>query len=103
MNSPITPGALLSADSVFERFVDQVFSPILQLIIGGSLVVYFFTVFMYFWMSHTGKQVEAQKLLRTHILYGTIGLFILFSIGGILGVFGDWFGNGETIILGPGR
>jgi hypothetical protein len=32
---------------------------------------------------NTGKQ---------HLLWGTIGLFIIFSVGGILGIFSSMFG-----------
>lgn len=77
-------------EKVFENVVTQIFNPLYQLAIGVALIYFFYGVFKFIVDLNNPDEKNTGK---AHLLYGTIGLFILLSIGGIMRVFNDLFGG----------
>lgn len=80
----------MSGDDVLAAVTTELFMPLYELAIGISAVYFLYGVAKYvFDLNNPEKQTYG----RSHMLYGTIGLFIVLSVGGILGIFGDIFGG----------
>jgi hypothetical protein len=85
----------MSAETdLFTRFMNDIFAPIYGLGLGLSFAYFLFGAMMYMWQMNNE---EARSKSRQHLLWGGIGLFIMFSIGGLMkllsGVFGGIFGS----------
>ncbi len=77
--------------SFFNELVDTILTPLIGLISAGTLVYFLFGVMRYF--IDKDQNEEARTKLRTHLTWGLLGLFIIFSIGGIIS-FVSSFGGG---------
>lgn len=75
---------------LFTRFVTDIFSPIYQLALGLSFAYFLFGAMMYMWQMN---KEEAREKSRQHLLWGGIGLFIMFSIGGLMKILSSIFGG----------
>jgi hypothetical protein len=83
----------MNGDQVFERVVTEVLSPLYELIASVAFVYFLYGVVMFI----IGMNDPEKKTIgKQHMLYGTIGLFIILSVGGILKVFNDVF-NGMFV------
>ena len=77
-------------DTILQKVVEEVFNPLYQLMVGVAVIYFFYGVFMFIVNMH---DPDKKNLGKGHLLYGTIGLFIIFSVGGILGMFNSIFGG----------
>lgn len=79
-----------SADAVLQKIVTEIFSPLYQLVASIAFIYFLYGVakFIYDLRNPTDKATGKQ-----HLLWGLIGLFIIFSVGGILNLFGSIFGE----------
>lgn len=68
-----------------HRISDVILTPIVWLLTGGAMV-YFFWGLANFILSSDSKVKENGK---QHMIYGVVGLFIIFSVWGIIGFVGD--------------
>ncbi len=70
-------------EQVLSSVVTEIFSPIYQAVVGVSIVYFFYGVAKYiFDMNNPEKKTNG----RSHLLWGTVGMFIILSVGGILQV-----------------
>lgn len=65
------------------KIIAEFFSPLYQLAVGFAFVYFLYGVVKFI---YNINNPEEKKLGRNHMLYGLIGLFIIFSVGGILSV-----------------
>lgn len=79
-----------NGDQILQKVVTYFFSPLYQLCVAIA-VVYFLYGVMRFVMDLNDPQ--SKNLGKAHLLYGTIGLFIIFSVGGFLRYFNEFFGG----------
>ena len=79
-----------TADGIFQKIVTEIFTPMYQLVVAMAFIYFMYGVakFIYDLRNPTEKATGKQ-----HLLWGLIGLFIIFSVGGILNLFGSMFGN----------
>lgn len=82
--------AVVSGEEVFQNVLTNIFSPIYQLCVGIALVYFFWGVFMFIKNMHEPDEMNNGK---RHLLWGTVGLFIILSVGGILPIFTNIFGG----------
>jgi hypothetical protein len=75
---------------LFAQFVNNILTPLYQLLLGLSFAYFLFGAMMYMWRM---DQEEVREKARQHLLWGTIGLFIMFSIGGLITLFTNIFGS----------
>ena len=80
----------MNSEQIFENVITQVFNPLYQLSVGIAFCYFLYGAVKYIiYLSHPEKKNEG----RSHLLWGTIGLFIMVSIGGILKFFNDFLGG----------
>lgn len=72
-----------NADAIFVKFAENILSPIYQLALGISLAYFLFGVMMFVFSMNNE---EARSKGKAHLLYGTLGLFIMFSIGALFNI-----------------
>ena len=80
--------AALNPDDVLQRVVAEIFTPVYQVVVGVSFLYFLYGVLKFIYdMNHPAEKNDGKN----HLLWGTVGLFIIFSVGGILQVFGGFF------------
>ncbi len=78
------------ADQILSKVATEIFTPLYQLAVGVTLLYFLFGVAKYVLDL---SNPEKKTFGRSHLLWGTVGLFIVLSVGGILNVAGGVFGN----------
>jgi len=63
------------------KFLDQVLNPAVKLLFGAAVVYFIWGVFMYV---RKGDSDVAKTEGKNHVLWSTIGLFIMTSVWGIM-------------------
>ena len=80
----------VSGDQILQNVVSYLLSPLYQLC-AAIAIVYFLYGAMKFVMDLNDP--EKKNVGKNHLLYGTIGLFIILSVGGLLRYFNEFFGG----------
>ncbi len=80
----------MNADQILGNVVKYVFSPLYQLAVGVAFIYFLYGAFMFI---VNINDPEKKNIGKSHLLWGTIGLFIILSVGGILKLFNDVFGG----------
>lgn len=80
----------LDPEQVLQSVVTTIFSPLYQLAVGLAFVYFLFGVFRFILDMN---DPERKNIGKGHLLWGTVGLFIIFSVGGILRLYNDIFGG----------
>ncbi|MDQ5962770.1 MAG: hypothetical protein QG653_577 [Patescibacteria group bacterium] len=75
--------AEITGDQLFQNVMKAIFEPLLQLMIVIASLYFLFGVVKFIWAAREGKEEDMNKG-KLHLLWGTVGLFIMLSIGGIL-------------------
>lgn len=73
---------------MLQNVIKEVFSPLYQLAVGIAFIYFFYGAFRF--IVDMNDPVK-KNIGKSHLLYGTIGLFIILSVGGILKVFNQLF------------
>jgi hypothetical protein len=84
----------MDGEQVLEKIIVEVFSPLYELVLGVSFIYFLYGVFRYLVELN---DPEKKNVNKSHMLYGLIGLFIIFSVGGILKFFNQIFGGLFTL------
>jgi predicted membrane protein len=81
---------IASSNDVFQRVVDLIFVPMYKLALAITALYFFYGIahFMYYM-----NDPEKKNLGKQHLLWGSIGMFIILSIGGIISILGGLFGG----------
>lgn len=77
-------------EEVLSNLITEVFSPIYQAVIGVTILYFLYGVMKYVFDLNNP---EKQTFGRSHLLWGSVGLFIVFTVGGVLGMFENIFGS----------
>ena len=80
----------MKGEQVFERVVTEVFSPLYGLVAACAFVYFLYGGVMFI---VNMNDPEKKNTGKSHLLWGTVGLFIIFSVGGILRFFNDMLGG----------
>ena len=86
MNNTVLQGG----DAIFQNVVNFLLQPLLTLAVVITFVYFLYGGLMF--MIHLDDPTEREKGKR-HLMWGLIGLFIIFSIGGILSLISDSIGG----------
>ena len=73
-----------------ERVTTEIFSPLYELAVGIAFIYFLYGVFKFIVDLNDPDKKNNGK---AHLLWGTIGLFIMFSVGGIIQLLNDMFGG----------
>ena len=86
--------ATANADSILQKIVVEIFSPIYQAVVAVAFVYFLYGAAKYIYYLRNPSEKNEGK---NHLLWGMVGLFIIISVGGILQLFGEMFGGGAFI------
>ncbi len=91
---PAASGIVLShaqqGDDILGKVITEVFAPLYSLVVGIAFLYFLFGVVRFIMNMN---DPEKKNVGKEHLLYGTIGLFIILSVGGILKLFNSVFGG----------
>jgi hypothetical protein len=80
----------MTGEQVLQNVITEIFNPMYKLAVGLATVYFFYGVYQFILNLN---DPEKKNIGKDHLLYGTIGLFIILSVGGILRFFNDIFGG----------
>lgn len=75
--------------SILGKIGDVIINPLIELLFGVALLIFLYGVFEYFIKS---GEAEARKTGGQHILWGLIGMLIMFGVYGIIRIITGTFG-----------
>jgi hypothetical protein len=78
----------MNGDQVLEKVVTEVFSPLYALVASIAFLYFLYGAVMFI---INMNDPEKKNIGKSHLLWGTIGLFIILSVGGILKFFNEIF------------
>lgn len=88
----LSAATILNGETVFKRVIDTVFNPLYELVVGLAIVYFMYGVAKFI---YDINDPEKKTTGKQHLLWGSIGLFIILSVGGILplinGILGGMF------------
>lgn len=73
----------INPESFFNDILQNIVTPLYELTFGVALAYFMYGVFMFIYNKDKEEEIKKGK---QHLLYGTIGLFIIASIGAIFNV-----------------
>ena len=71
----------MDGEAILGKIVGEFLSPLYKLVVAFAFLYFLFGVVKFI---ININDPEKKNLGKSHMLYGLIGLFIIFSIGGIL-------------------
>ncbi len=71
--------------TITHKIVDVLITPIEWLLIGASLVMFFYGLVVFLATSESAKKEDGKR----HMLWGLVGLFIIFAVWGVVTIVGD--------------
>ncbi len=85
----------MSGEQIFANIIEEVFSPFYQLAVTLAFVYFLYGVMMFIWRMRNPDAGDADKRNngKQHMIWGTVGLFIILSVGGIIKLFNDTLGG----------
>lgn len=75
------------SEQIFSRVVTEIYMPIYQIALAASAVYFIYGAAKYVMDLNNP---EKQTFGKSHLLYGMIGLFLVFSAGSIVTVLGEY-------------
>lgn len=81
-----------TADTFLQNVITEIFSPLYQLAVGIAIIYFLYGAARFVYDLNTSK-ADRQEDGRRHLLWGTVGLFILLSLGGILRLMDETLGG----------
>lgn len=80
----------MSPEQVLSNIVSELFSPLYQLVAGVTILYFLYGAAKYV---IDLNDPEKKTFGKSHLLWGTVGLFVVLSVGGILSMIDGFFGN----------
>ncbi|MBL1434332.1 hypothetical protein COB87_002065 [Candidatus Wolfebacteria bacterium] len=80
----------MNLDRLLDGFVRELVNPFIILLIGVATIIFIYGVLEF--LGTFGKGDEARIKGRSHMVWGLIGLAIMFGVFGILGIVLRTFG-----------
>lgn len=77
---------ILNGESVLQGVVTYIFNPLYQVVAALAVVYFMYGVARFLYdLNSPEKKTDGKN----HLLWGLVGLFIIFSVGGILPIFDE--------------
>lgn len=80
----------IGGDALFKNILNSFFQPLLAFFVGIAFLYFLYGGMMFIAGMNDPEKREKGRL---HLLWGTIGLFIMLSIGGILKIINTAIGG----------
>lgn len=69
-------------DTFTSKIVSVIIDPLVLFLVGLTIIFFIFGFLQFFW----GDDDESRTKGRQHMLWGVIGMFVAFSVWGIIGL-----------------
>ena len=79
----------MDSSGLLERFVNLLIIPAIKIVVAAGFFLFIWGFVSHFYYLSTGSPQEGVK---QHMFWGVIGLLIMVSVGGILGLIINTFG-----------
>jgi len=79
----------MDSTGLLERFVNLLIIPAIKVVVAAGFFLFVWGFVHYFYNLSQGSSTEEGK---QHMLWGVLGLLIMVSVGGILGLIVNTFG-----------
>jgi uncharacterized membrane protein HdeD (DUF308 family) len=76
-----------AASNLIGRLVDYIINPAILLIFAAGFFLFVYGIVQFIWKLDEGAQSEGKK----HMLWGIVGMFIMVSFYGIIGLIDETF------------
>ncbi len=80
----------MTGEQVLQNVVTEIFNPLYKLAVGIAILYFLYGVFRFILDMN---EPEKKNFGKSHLLWGTVGLFIILSVGGILKFFSQTLGS----------
>lgn len=80
----------MTGEEILQNTITEIFNPLYKLAVALAILYFLYGVFKFIMDMN---DPEKKNFGKAHLLYGTIGLFIILSVGGILQFFSGVFGG----------
>jgi fructose-specific phosphotransferase system IIC component len=80
---------MFNSSGLLERFVDLLIVPAIKIVVAAGFFLFVWGFVSYFYNLSQGESTSEGK---SHMLWGVLGLLIMVSVGGILGLIINTFG-----------
>jgi hypothetical protein len=80
----------MNGEDILQGVITEIFSPLYGLAVACTFVYFLYGGFRFI---VDLNDPEKKNNGKSHLLWGTVGLFIIFSVGGILKFFNEVFGG----------
>jgi hypothetical protein len=78
----------MNNEQILQNVITEIFSPLYMLAVGIAFLYFLYGVLRFILDMN---DPEKKNIGKNHMLWGTIGLFIILSVGGILKLFNELF------------
>lgn len=78
----------MNNEQILQNVIIEIFSPLYKLAVGIAFLYFLYGVLRFILDMN---EPDKKNIGKQHMLWGTIGLFIIFSVGGILKLFNELF------------
>jgi hypothetical protein len=78
----------MKGEDILGKVITEIFSPLYQLAVAVAFVYFLYGVLMFI---INMNDPEKKNIGKRHLVWGTVGLFIILSVGGILELFNKLF------------
>lgn len=79
----------MSADQALQRLISNIIQPTVNLLFAVAFLYFFWGIYL---MVKGADEEDARSTGKRHLLYGTIGLIIMFGAEGLMAVVKGTFG-----------
>ena len=91
--SVTTAEVALTGDRFFQNIMTYLFNPILKIITVIAFLYFLYGVMIFIMNKSNDKAGTDINNGKAHLVYGLIGLFIIFSVNGILALLNNTIGG----------
>src|SRR3989344_8700437 len=79
--------------NILERFVDLIINPAILLVFSAAFFLFMWGLVMFMIHLNSGEPKQEDK---DHMLWGIVGMFVMVSVWGIIGLIENTFGIGRA-------
>jgi multisubunit Na+/H+ antiporter MnhB subunit len=85
----------MEGEQALGRVIEFVFNPLYRLAVVCSLIYFLYGVTLFIWQMRNPDGGDTQKRIdgKSHMIWGLVGLFIIFSVGAIIEFFNSTLGG----------
>jgi hypothetical protein len=93
---PGTPGAGSTGGTIglMDTIVRNILNPAVQVLIAVAVVLFLFGIVKYI---TSGDDEAKRKEAKNYIIYGIVGLFVMVSVWGLVGILTGTFGTNQGV------